>query len=166
MKNVKIEELGAGFALYGSYFNPNDCSFALSEDNGPVKFYPDRLLGLYEYSNITAVSALELKPREFKITASEKHIHTEEIFGGFTKDVVFHVASADGSTPDPSQIKVFRLPASWWVRIKREVWHAAPFVIGLEATVGIVILPPATYTHDCLVVNLAESVNINVSIMG
>jgi hypothetical protein len=159
MAKIKIEELGAAFSLYGSYFNPNDCGSPLGE-KGPVRFYPDRLLALFEHSNFAAVSALKLEPRDFKITATEIHWHTEEIIGGFTKEVVFHVAPVNGSKPDLERLKVFRLPAGWWVRIKQGICHEAPFVAGSEATVGIVVLPPATYTHDCLVVNLEEPINI------
>ena len=160
LKNVKVQELGEDFSSYGSYFNPKDCGPALSGD-GPVQFYPDRILGLFEHSNIAAFSALQLQPRDFKITSSEIHLHTEETFGGFTKEVLFHVAPAGGLEPNLNQVKVFRLPAGWWARVKRGVWHEAPFVVGSEATVGIVVLPPATYTHDCLVLNLPEPITIN-----
>jgi ureidoglycolate hydrolase len=160
LKKVRVEELGKDFSIYGSYFNPEDCGSALGGDNGPVRFYPDRILGLFEYSNGPAISVLKLKPREYKITSSEMHSHTEEIFGGFTREVIFHVAPAGGGQPDLGQVKVFRLPAGWWARVKRGVWHEAPFVVGTEEAVGIVVLPPATYTHDCLVVNLSESIGI------
>ncbi|TCL73290.1 ureidoglycolate hydrolase [Hydrogenispora ethanolica] len=160
MPHIEVEVLGANFSDYGSYLNPADCGPALGGDAGAVRFYPDRMLGLFEHSNMAAVSVLRLEPRQWAITASEMHRHTEEIIGGFTRDVVFHVAPAGAMTPDLSQMRVFRLPAGWWVRVKRGVWHEAPFVVGAEATVGTVILPPATYTHDCRVVRLAEPVMI------
>ena len=162
MHHILVKELAeSAFAPFGTYFNPADSGPALMGEAGPVRFYPDRLLCLFENSNYVALSQLALEPRALNITATEIHAHTEEVFGGFTRDVLFHVGPAGNTTPDLSRFKVFHLPAGWWARIKRNVWHHAPFVIGAETTMGIVLLPPATYTNDCYVVELGEAVAID-----
>lgn len=163
MRRMRVEELsGEAFSPFGTYFNPLDCDPTLGGGNGhgAVRFYPDCMLLLFEHSNIVAISSLVVEPRDLIVTVTEAHLHTEEAIGGFTKDVVFHVGPAGGTGPDPSQFRVFRLPAGWWVRLARGVWHHAPFVIGKEETVGTVILPPATYTADCRVVRLSEGLAI------
>ena len=53
---------------------------------------------------------------------------------------------------------VFLLPAGAYCRIKRKVWHMAPFALGDKRLHGIVILPPYTYTHDCFVFPLDEEI--------
>lgn len=163
MRRVKAEELSyESFSPFGSFFNPEDCGVPLGSDVGPVKFHPDRLIQLFEYSNMAAISCLVIEPRELVVNVTEIHLHTEEVFGGFTKDVFFHVGPAGSSEPDLSQFKVFRLPAGWWARIKRGVWHHAPFISGNESTFGIVVLPPATYTADCFVVDVVDGMAVEV----
>ncbi|HHY46483.1 MAG TPA: hypothetical protein GX506_04190 [Firmicutes bacterium] len=163
MRRIRIEELSLeAFSPFGTYLNPLDCGPALGarDDQEPVRFYPDRILLLFEHSNIVSISPLVLEPREPVVSVTEIHTHTEEAIGGFTRDVVFHVGPAGNTEPDPGLFRAFRLPAGWWVRIRRGVWHHAPFVVGSEATVGIVVLPPATYTSDCHVVELEEGIAI------
>lgn len=163
MRRLRVEELSwESFSPFGTYFNPLACGPALGGEDrrGPVRFYPDRILLLFEHSNIVAISPLVVEPRDLIVTATEAHLHTEEAMGGFTKDVVFHVGPPGDGSPDTSRFRVFRLPAGWWVRLARGVWHHAPFVLGKEATVGTVILPPATYTADCRVVQFSEGLAI------
>lgn len=144
----------ANFAPYGTVLNPSDCGFSVNEPGEPVQFYPDRMLQLFPTSNLLALGPLTIKPRPFLITATEKHLHTEEILGGFNQDVCFHVALDQNGQPNLDDLQIFLLPAGWWVRVKREVWHQAPFVLGSELAVGMVLLPPHTYTNDCVEVKL------------
>ncbi|MGE5529969.1 MAG: ureidoglycolate lyase [Patescibacteria group bacterium] len=152
---LKAEGLSwEAFSPFGTYLDPADCGPALGGGTGPVRFHPDRLLGLFEHSQYAALSPLFLEPRPFVVDTTEIHVHTEELFGGFFRDVVFHAGPAGGDEPDLTRFRAFHLPAGWWVRLKRGVWHHAPFVTGREACVGFVVLPPATYTADCHVVSL------------
>lgn len=161
MRTLAVETLSwESFSPFGTYLDPAACGPALGGETGPVRFHPDRILLLFEQGNLAAISPLALDPREPAVTVTERHLHTEEAFGGFTRDVVFHVGPAGDGAPDLESFRAFRLPAGWWVRLKRGIWHQAPFVLGPEGTVGIVVLPPATYTHDCQVVDLGEKMAI------
>lgn len=158
---LKIQELqAASFAKYGTFLNP---LALISERDGktnePVLFYPDQMLQTFATTNLVAFCPLIIQPREFVITDAEKHNYTEEVIGGFTEDVCFHVMPA-GDEPDTDKMEVFRLPRGWWVRFKRGIWHKAPFVLGDKPTYGIVCLPPHTYTNDCDVVEFDESFQI------
>ncbi len=156
---LKIQELTVdGFAKYGTFLNPMGCSGSdRRETDEPVLFYPDELLQTFATTNLVAFSPLIINPRPLVITDAEKHDYTEEVIGGFTEDVCFHVVPASGAKPDTGKMEVFRLPKGWWVRFKRGVWHKAPFVLGEQPTSGIVVLPPYTYTNDCDVVEFSQS---------
>lgn len=164
MYKLKVEQLSnEDFSPFGTYFNPKDCGKELGEkQNEPIKFYPDRMIALFEHSNFASISPLIIEPREFKINVTERHLHTEEVIGGFNNDTIFHVAKESGMEPNLKEFKAFYLPAGWWVKIKKGVWHQAPFTVGNQETVGIVILPPATYSNDCYVVHLKTVLEIEV----
>lgn len=152
---LKIQELSENnFNKYGTYLNPLEKPASLGEDAELVQFYPDRMLQTFAASNFMALSPLIIKPRKLEIVDVEKHNYTEEVIGGFTEDVCFHVSPATDGAPDLSEIEVFCLPAGWWVRFKRGVWHKAPFVLADKSTYGLVLLPPHTFTNDCENVNL------------
>ncbi|MGE5598201.1 MAG: ureidoglycolate lyase [Bacteroidota bacterium] len=164
MRRLNVERLSwEAFLPFGTYLDPADCGVALGNDRGPVRFYPDRMLLGFEAAALTSISPLVLAPRALEIDRTEIHLRTEEAIGGFTRDVVFHVGPAGAREPDPARMRVFHLPAGWWVRLKRGVWHHAPFVLGGEETVGIVVLPPATYTNDCLLVTLEERIAVSTA---
>ncbi|NLY29625.1 MAG: hypothetical protein GX047_03235 [Firmicutes bacterium] len=159
---VKVEELTvAAFQPFGTFLNPNDCGDPVGSKDDPVQFFPDRVLMQFSASNYIAMNPLVINPRPLVITHAEIHERTEEVFGGFTKDVLFHVGEPGSKTP-PAEYKVFRLPAGWWVRIKRGVWHHGPYVVGEEPTTGMVVLPPHTYTNDCYLVVLDQPINIQL----
>lgn len=156
---IKVCELTPeAFEPYGSYVLPDQCD---REQAGTISFYPEQVVGLFEFSSMPAVDVLAFSKREFAIDVTEMHEHTEEIFGGFNTDVLFHVGPPSGKTPDVSRFKVFRLPKGGYARVKRNAWHHAPFAVGDERAVGVVILPPYTYTHDCFVVTLDEKAAID-----
>jgi hypothetical protein len=103
---------------------------------------------------------LFLEQREFQTDTAEMHRQTEEIIGGFQQDVVFHVALPSDDPPKAADFRGFRLPAGGFVRLKRKVWHHAPFPVDRGQVRGIVILPPFTYTHDSIVIRLEEKIEI------
>lgn len=155
---IKVSALSEeAFVPYGSYMLLEESD---KDKTSTISFYPEKVVGLFEFSNMPSVSVLAFSKREFVIDVTEKHEHTEEIFGGFSTDTLFHVAAPSGDVPVPSQFKAFLLPKGGYVRVKRNVWHHAPFSLTDERAVGIVILPPFTYTHDCFVVNLDEKIQI------
>lgn len=149
------------FAKYGSSLDPLSGA-KKPEDLGAerVLFFPDRMLQTFATTNLIAFCPLIIKPRELVIVDAERHSFTEEVLGGFTEDVCFHVLPAQDGGPDLEKMEVFRLPAGWWVRLKRGVWHKAPFVLGNKATCGTVVLPPHTYTNDCEVVEFSQAYTI------
>jgi len=157
IKTLTLSE--EAFAPYGSYMLLEDSD---KDKASQISFYPEKVVGLFEFSNMPSVSVLAFSKRDFVIDVTERHEHTEEVFGGFTTDTIFHVAAAGSTVPDPSQFKAFLLPKGGYVRVKRNVWHHVPFVAAGERAVGVVILPPFTYTHDCIVVNLDEKIQIEV----
>jgi ureidoglycolate hydrolase len=160
---LKVEELTvASFEPYGRFLNPEDCGDPAGSKDDPVQFYPDRVLQQFGASNYVAFNPLIIKPRPFVITLAEIHERTEEVFGGFTEDVCFHVGPAGDKEPPMDGFQVFRLPAGWWARIKRGVWHHGPFVMGDKPTTGMVVLPPHTYTNDCYVVELERDIKIEL----
>lgn len=160
---IKVEELSyKAFEPFGTFLNPTDCGVAVGGETGPLQFFPDRILMQFPTSNYIAFSPLVIKPRPLEITLAEIHENTEEVFGGFTRDVCFHVGPAGSRVPPVQEFKVFRLPAGWWARIKRGIWHHGPFVMGQETAVGTVVLPPYTYTNDCYVVELDKPIKIEL----
>jgi hypothetical protein len=160
---LQVKELtGATFETYGRFLNPYECGEPVGSKAEPLEFYPDRILQQFSASNYVAFNPLIIKPRPLSFTLAEIHRRTEEVFGGFTEDVCFHVAPAGDRTPPIDRFEVFRLPAGWWARIKRGVWHHGPFVTGNVATAGMVVLPPHTYTNDCYVVELDEAIQISL----
>ncbi|NLJ85864.1 MAG: hypothetical protein GX322_05435 [Firmicutes bacterium] len=160
---LKVQELSFNaFERYGRFLNPLDCGDPVGSKEDPLQFYPDRVLQQFGASNYVAFNPLVIQPRPLSFNVAEIHERTEEVFGGFTRDVCFHVAPAGAKTPPIEQFEVFRLPAGWWARLKRGVWHHGPFVIGHESTVGMVVLPPHTYTNDCHVVQLEKPIHISL----
>lgn len=148
------------FEKFGSFFNPLDCGRPLGDEEGPVKFFPDCIVS-DNISNVAmAVSALIIEPRELRVNITEMHKGTDEIIGGFNKDVIFHVAESLNDKPDLENIEVYLLPSGWWVKINAEVWHQAPFVQGKDQAVGIVILPEKTYKNDCYVEAITDVIEI------
>ncbi len=155
---IRAEELTAeSFSQFGTFFALDKCD---TDPKSAISFYPEKIVGLFEFSSMVAVDVLCLSRREMVIDVTERHEHTEEVFGGYNTDVVFHVAECDGGKPKASAFRAFLLPKGGFVRVKRNVWHHAPFVLGNERARGIVLLPPMTYWHDCIVVNMTEKIEI------
>jgi ureidoglycolate lyase len=150
------------FAPYGSFFDPAAID-AKPVSKEPVRFYPDQHPIFIKQSNYASVSSLILEPRPLVIDCTEYHEYCEEFSGGFGEDTVFHVGLPDSKgKPELASFKVFSLPRGWYLRFKCRVCHMAPYVCGKNTTAGIVILPPYTYTVDCVVIKLQEKIEITL----
>lgn len=143
---IKVSELTAeAFAPYGTYANSH-----AGYGEGSISFLPDRIIQMTG-GTLNSLCSIRLKYRPFVITDTEYHNDCEELFGGFNNDVIFHVCRMTKQLePDLDTLRVFRLPAGCFCRVKRGVLHHAPFAIEPgQVTDGIVMLPPTTYTIDC-----------------
>ena len=157
---LDIEQLSEqAFQPFGSYLLLREPERG---EKSALEYNPDLLVSVFEASTMASISLLWLDERPFKINITEKHEHTEEIIGGFPGDVIFHVALPSVKSPIKSSFRVFQLPAGGFVRFKRNVWHHAPFLLKAGRMAGIVILPPYTYTHDSVVVQLDQEIEINI----
>ncbi|GEM_PF-1744601 len=157
---VKVKELTAeGFAPYGSFINLYE-----GYSDADISFIPDRILHFIGAPALDSLCSIRLKYRKLSLTETEYHENCEELFGGYSVDTLFHVGllSPDGK-PDLDSIAVFCLPAGCFCRVKRKVLHHAPFVMHPdEIAVGVVMLPPATYTIDCKVLRFEEPIQIEL----
>ena len=149
------------FQEYGSFLNPFDCGEPLNPGS-PYEYFHDRLPLTFAGGNLITLSVQTIVQRPMIFSVTEAHDFTEEVFGGFYTDTVFHV----GPPTDPPQLekfKAFILPKQYWVRVKRKVYHDAPFILGDEKKVlGWVLLPPFTAFNDSREYQLKEDVKILV----
>lgn len=157
MKKVAQVMTHENFWKYGTFMTWEE----VDVKNDPVNFYRDDSMVAKLGCPLTAVTLQGVSPRPFEITRSEYHNDTEEIYGGFEEDVIMHVGLPSES-PKAEDLELFILPAHAYCRIKRKVWHMAPFALGDKRIHGIVILPPYTYTHDCFVKELDEPITFEV----
>ena len=149
------------FQEFGSYLNPFDCGEPLNPGS-PFEYYHDRLPLTFAGGNLVTLSVQTIVQRPLSFSVTEAHDFTEEVFGGFDADTIFHV----GPRTDPPEIKKFKafvLPKYFWVRVKRKVYHDAPFIRGNKKKVlGWVLLPPFTAFNDSREYELKEKVKIIV----
>lgn len=156
---LKVQELtAAAFEPYGSFVNVHE---GFSDD--VISFQPDRMIQCIGAPALDSLCTIRINPRPYTLTVTEYHEHCEEVFGGYSVDMLFHVGllGADGK-PDPDTIRVFRMPAGTFCRVKRYTLHHAPFVCDDKAADGIVLLPPATYTIDCKVLSYDAPIEIEL----
>ena len=145
------------FRPYGTYITWEE----IDVKNDPVNFYKEDSIVSKLSTDLCALTLQGVSPRENVVTRCEYHAFTEEIYGGFEEDVVMHVG-LPSEEPKAENIELFLLPAHAYCRIKRGVWHMAPFALGKNRVHGIVILPPYTYTHDCIVKELDEPIEFEL----
>ncbi len=157
MKITAAKLTKEAFSNYGDFILPKETD---NKNGQRIAFYGDKLVGLFSMSNMASLSILALEKREYIINCTEKHANTEEIIGGYDTDVLFHVALSSNHLLRKEDFKAFRLPAGGYIRLKRMVWHYAPFPVDKGRFKGIVILPPFTYTHDCIITELDEAIEI------
>ncbi len=157
MKKVAQVMTHENFMKYGTYITWEE----IDVKNDPVNFYKEDSIVAKLGCPLAAVTLQGVSPRPFEITRSEYHNDTEEIYGGFEEDVIMHVG-VPSESPKAEDLELFILPARAYCRIKRKVWHMAPFALNGNRVHGIVILPPYTYTHDCFVKELDEPLTFQV----
>jgi hypothetical protein len=157
---LKAERItAANFEEFGSILNPYDCGEPLGLENKAIRFYPDRMPLSFSGGSVISICPLILEKRPMEIDFTEIHEFCEEVIGGFTEDVIFHVGPVS-EVPDFSNFRVFHLPKYHFSRLKRKVWHGGPFVINAPRTQGWVLLPPYTYTNDAKVVTLKVPIKV------
>ena len=160
MIKMKVQELTTeSFAPYGSFINLYE-----GYSDAEISFIPDRMLHFIGAPALDSLCSLKLKYRQLNLTETEYHENCEELFGGYAVDTIFHVGLlTPNGKPDLDSVKVFRLPAGYFCRVKRKVLHHAPFVVKPDqVAVGLVMLPPATYTIDCQVLKFEEPIPIEL----
>ena len=153
---LKVQELTPeAFAPYGTFFQLHE-----GYDDGEISFQPDRMPHYIGCSGLDSVCSIRMRYRPLELTVTEYHDGCEEIFGGFNYDVAFHVGLlGDDNKPIMDSIKVFRLPAGSFARVKRRVLHHAGFVMNQsDVADGLVLLPPCTYTVDCKVIDFNRAI--------
>lgn len=156
---IKAEKLtNDEFAPYGTFFDPKE-----GYGEGEITFQPDRML-YYVGGRVGSICSIRMKYRAIEMTVTEYHDECEEVFGGFGCDVVFHVGLlGDDNKPIMNSIRVFRLPAGCFVRVKRRVLHHAGFVLAKDDTAyGLVVLSPSAYTIDCKVINFDAPIAVEL----
>jgi ureidoglycolate lyase len=146
---TKIKELTQdSFSRYGSYANmirPN--ADKIGEE--PIEFYRD-IIPLDVGARQASFSVCRVLDRPKVVDLTEFHNTTEEGILPLDADVLLHVAPAtpDGEPP-LKDIEIFRVPRGTFVRLRKGVWHHAPFVIGAEEANVLIVLAERVYAIDC-----------------
>jgi len=157
---IKAKELSPeGFAPYGSYFNIYDVD---TEREGDFNYYPDVAAGLFAGNSLVGFSVCGIEKREMKVDLVEMHEDTEEIEFCMTCGSVVLAGQQSGDKPDLKKFEAFIVPKDTLIRFKRKVWHFVPFPLEDKRAMVLTALPPFTYTNDSVVVNLAETIEIEM----
>ena len=155
---IKPKELTLeNFRKYGSFVRLSDISdkdfFRIGKS--PVEFFPD-LVSLNTDGEILGVSICRVFPREMKIDLTEHHNYTEEGILPLDGDVLIHVGCPTEGELPPGEIEVFKVPKLTFVRLKKGVWHHAPFSLEDRAVNCLILLAERTYHNDCEVEEIVE----------
>ena len=155
MKTIKVKELSkSAFAKYGEYYDFLEPESTYIGES-PIEFYRDAMLVSLGNQSMPSFSVCRNSPRERIIDTSEYHSFTHEFNLPMDGDVLMHVAPASPDDEVPvDEIEVFRIPKGTGVRINAGVWHHAPFVLGDNPVLVLVLLPERTYKNDGTVVNI------------
>ena len=145
---LRVEKLTPqAFEEFGTILDPYNCGEALNPGT-PIEYFHDRMPLTFAGGSIVTLSVQFIRQRPLSFDFTETHDYTEELFGGFNTELVFHVGPA-AALPDYSKFRVFDLPPYHWIRLKRGIFHECPFICGKEEeTLGWVILPPYTAFND------------------
>ena len=115
------------------------------------------------------IGYLVVKHRPFEFTKMERHVKTPEGFiplgGGCS---IFPLAPAGGldkpeATPKPEEIVAFILDGTKGVILKPGVWHWAPFPLGDQAHL-LVLLRRGTVKDDLDIKDLRERLGVKMRI--
>ena len=149
------------FGQFGTVLNPYDCGQPINP--GLVfPYYNDRIHLSFNGGNLTTLNIQISGERPLNFDVTEMHKNTEELFGGFNKDIVFHVGLESDDLPDFLTFEAFILEKYHWVRLKRRIFHWAAFNIEEGQAIGWYILPPFTAFSDTFSFNIAEAINIKL----
>jgi len=155
---VKPEELTQEkFRRYGSFVSLSGVSAGSFPGIGkpPVEFFPD-LIGLNVDGEILGVCICRVFPREMKIDLTEHHNYSEEGILPLDGDVLIHVGCPTQDELPPRKIEVFKVPKLTFVRLKKGVWHHAPFSVKDKVVNCLILLAERTYHNDCEVEEIPE----------
>ena len=156
---VKVQELNSEkFAPFGSYFNIYDVD---TGREGDFSYYPDETAALLGGS-LAGFSVCGINMREMVVDVVEMHEDSEEIEFCMTCDSVILVGHESGRVPEITKFEAFLVPKDTLVRFKRKVWHFVPFPQQDVRAMVLTVLPPFTYTNDSVVVNLPETIEIEL----
>lgn len=157
---VKVQQLtAADFAPFGTYFNMYDID---KSNGGDFSYYPDITAALSDNSNYTGFSVCRINKREMTVKLVEIHEHTEEVEVLFDSTCAVLVGERSGNSPDMSKFKAFIVPPSTLLRFKKFVWHYVPFPVDNVKAMALTVLPPFTYTNDAIVVELDETIELEL----
>ena len=157
---LTVQEITAeSFAPYGSVLYPCE-----GHSSGEISFLPDRMLHFVGAPALDSLSTICIRYRPIVLSITEYHDDTEEVFGGFNHDLVFHVGHLkQNNTPDLNSLAMFKLPKGAFARVKRRVLHHAGFVLGKDdVAYGVVLLSPSAYTIDCKVIDFQNPIEVKL----
>ena len=163
MRSVKIKELtAAAFSGYGSFANMiNPDAEKIGEE--PIEFYRD-MMPLDVGSASPSFSICRVTERPIVVDISEFHNTTEEGILPLDADVLIHVAPATPEgVPPVDQMEIFRVPRGTFVRLRRGVWHHAPFVVDEKEANVLIVLSERIYATDCEVREISTNDQVSVS---
>lgn len=159
---LKVEKLSPEtFEEFGTVLDPYKCGNPINPGT-PIEYFHDRMPLTFAGGSLVTLSVQFIHPRPFTFDFTEAHDKTEELFGGFNADLIFHIGP---SSPEPeyTNFKIFYLPKYHWIRVKRGVYHECPFIPGdKKEVVGWVILPPYTAYNDTRGYHIDEPIKIKV----
>lgn len=147
------------FAEYGTFLDPYNCGEPINPGT-PFPYYADRMPITFAGGSLMMLNVQIIKKTAIEFETTEAHDFTEELVGGFDKELVFHVGPANPDGPDFSKFEAFILPPNFWIRLKRGVYHEAPFLINGEETLGWCILPPFTAYNDSRLYDTGEPIKL------
>ena len=129
----------------------------------PVEFYRD-MVPLDVGARQASFSVCRVTTRPLVVDVSEFHNTTEEGILPLDQDVLIHVgpATPDGQPP-LDEIEVFRVPRGTFVKLRKGVWHHAPFVVEAPEANVLIVLAERIYAIDCEVREISRRQQVSIS---
>lgn len=152
------------FAPFGTFADLLNVSGVLTLGEPPIEFMPD-ILGLDTNGQDPSFSICRVMNRPPVIDKTEFHHNCGEGILPLDDDIYIHVGppTTDGKPPLDA-IKVFLARKGTLVVLKPDVWHHAPLPAYGSPVNVLIVLPPQTYKNDCVVVDLEEDQQIEVTV--
>ncbi|ECK8875229.1 DUF4867 family protein [Salmonella enterica subsp. enterica] len=160
---IKAQSLtDESFSHFGNFYNFDDRQGCSLQGDG-FHFFPDKIIAAS--ANRIGFSLLTVERRvPCLIKAVEFHKTTWEILMPLNDDAVIHVSPPSAGSVKTGDTQAFIVPARTLVRINSGVWHLAPLPVNKEELQVLIILPEATYIHDCFVKVLQKSQQFEIII--